>query len=49
MGIPDTVSYMYLGYAVFTVVMGLYLFSLWLRQRNLHADERLLEELEQKE
>lgn len=49
MGIPDTVSYMYLGYGVFTAVMGLYLLSLWLRQRNLRADERLLEELEQKE
>ena len=49
MGYPDTVDYMYLGYAVFTIVMGLYVVSFWLRRRNLEADERLLDELEQKE
>ena len=47
--IPDTVSYMYLGYAVFTVVMGAYLASLFLRFRNLEQDIEVLQELEHKE
>lgn len=43
---PDTTNYLVLGYTVFTVVMGLYLVSLVLRQRNLKRDLELMKELE---
>jgi len=46
---PDTTNYMILGYAVFTVVMALYLVSLVVRQRNLKRDLELMEELEAKD
>jgi hypothetical protein len=35
------------GYTVFTVVMAVYLLSLFVRSRNLHRDLTALESLEQ--
>jgi len=46
---PDTTNYLILGYVVFGLVMGLYLISLVVRQRNLQRDLELLEELEAKD
>jgi len=43
---PDTTNYLILGYAVFFIVMMIYLFSLYWRGRNLKQDVELLEELE---
>ena len=43
---PDTSGYMIAGYAVAFIVMGLYVFSLYLRNRNLQQDLTLLEEME---
>jgi hypothetical protein len=47
--IPDTTNYMILGYVVFTVVMAIYLASLYIRFRNLKQDLEVLEELEEQE
>lgn len=44
---PDTTNYLILGYAVFSVVMVVYLFSFFVRNRNLKQDIELLEELDQ--
>jgi hypothetical protein len=46
---PETTDYMILGYVVFTVVMAIYLASLYIRFRNLKQDLEVLEELEDKE
>ena len=46
---PDTSGYMIAGYAVAFIVMGLYVFSLYLRNRNLQQDLTLLEEMEKSE
>jgi hypothetical protein len=35
---PDTSAYMIAGYVVFAVIMGVYLVSLRIRQRNLKRD-----------
>jgi hypothetical protein len=43
---PDTSGYMIAGYAIAFIVMGLYVFSLYLRSRNLHQDMTMLEEME---
>jgi len=43
---PDTSGYMIAGYAIAFIVMGLYVFSLYLRSRNLHQDVNVLEEME---
>ena len=48
-GTPDTSSYMIAGYVVSFVVMGLYLASIWLRNRNLKRDLSMLEEMEKAE
>lgn len=40
---PDTSLYMIAGYAVFTLIMAIYLLSLWLRRRNLEQDLSALE------
>lgn len=40
---PDTSGYMIAGYAVAFIVMGLYLLSLYLRNRNLERDVEALE------
>ena len=41
---PDTSAYMIGGYAVFAVVMTIYLASLYLRTRNLRRDLDMLED-----
>ncbi len=46
---PDTSGYMYLGYGFLFVAMGLYLASLYLRQRSLKRDLELMEDMEKKE
>jgi hypothetical protein len=43
---PDTSGYMIAGYAIAFIVMGLYVYSLYLRSRNLHQDMTMLEEME---
>lgn len=45
---PDTTNYMIGGYAVFFIVMILYLSSLIVRYRNLKQDLNTLDEMEQK-
>lgn len=46
---PDTSGYMIAGFVVSFVVMGLYVASLYLRNRSLHTDKALLEEMEKAE
>ena len=46
---PDTSGYMIAGYAIFFVVMAVYLASLFIRWRNLNQDLRMLEELEEEQ
>jgi len=43
---PNTINFMILGFAVIFGVIAAYLGSLMLRFRNLHQDERMLDELE---
>ena len=43
---PDTTNYLILGYAVFSIVFVIYLFSLFVRSRNLKQDIELLQELD---
>jgi hypothetical protein len=40
---PDTSAYMIAGYAIFFVLMLIYLASLFIRSRNLNADLTVLE------
>ena len=44
---PDTSGYMIAGYAVAFLVLGLYVASIYIRNRNLHQDMAMLEELEE--
>jgi len=44
--IPDTSGYMILGYTVAFTVMTLYVFSLYIRNRNLQRDLSMLDELD---
>ena len=46
---PDTSGYMIAGFVVSFLVMGLYVASLYLRNRNLNTDKAMLEELEKAE
>ncbi len=48
-GTPDTSEYMIAGYVIAFLVMGLYLASIWLRNRNLKQDLSMLEEMENAE
>lgn len=48
-GPAHTTSYMIAGYAVIFGVMLIYLVSLVVRNRNLHQDLDLLEDLEKKQ
>jgi hypothetical protein len=48
-GTPDTSGYMIAGYVIAFLVMGLYLASIWLRNRNLKRDLSMLEEMEEAE
>ena len=43
---PDTSGYMIAGYAVAFIVMGIYVVSMYLRQRNLDQDMSMLQEME---
>jgi len=43
---PNTISYMYLGYAVFSVVFFGYIASYYFRYRSLRRDLEVLKELE---
>ena len=45
----DTNGYYIAGYAIFFIVMGLYLASLFIRDRNLKQEYELLIELDQEE
>ncbi len=47
-GPAQTTGYMIAGYAVIFGVMALYLFSLWLRARNLGQDLETMDELKEK-
>lgn len=44
---PDTVDYMIAGFAVIFGVIGIYLVSFLVRNRNLRKDLELLEEIDQ--
>jgi hypothetical protein len=48
-GTPDTSEYMIAGYVIAFLVMGLYLASIYLRNRNLKQDLSMLEEMEKTE
>jgi hypothetical protein len=48
-GPANTQAYFIAGHAVIFGVMAIYVFSLWLRGRNLRQDEAMLEELERQE
>jgi hypothetical protein len=45
---PDTSGYMIAGYAVAFIVMGLYILSLYLRNRNLNQDLSMLDEMDKR-
>ncbi|MGE5249573.1 MAG: hypothetical protein ACM3QS_05110 [Bacteroidota bacterium] len=46
---PNTSAYMIAGYAIFFVVMIIYLASLVIRWRNLNQDLRMLEDMEKEQ
>jgi len=46
---PDTWNYFWLGFGITLTVLGLYVFSLWARQRNLERDLKVLQSLENSE
>ena len=46
---PDTSGYMIAGYVVTFVIMGIYVASLYLRNRNYQQDIAMLEEIEKAE
>jgi hypothetical protein len=43
---PDTSGYMIAGYAITFLVMALYVASIYVRNRNLHQDMTILQELD---
>lgn len=45
---PDTSAYMIAGYIVAFLVMGIYVLSLYIRNRNLKRELEILEEIEEK-
>ncbi len=45
--IPDTSNYMIAGFAFTFVVMGIYVFSMYLRNNNLKRDAETLESLKE--
>ncbi len=45
---PDTLNYMIGGYIVFTVVMVIYLVSLFVRWNGLKREQEMLDELKKK-
>ncbi len=46
---PDTSTYMIAGYVFFFVVMGIYVFSMYLRNSNLKRDAETLESIQAEE
>ena len=48
-GPAETTNYMILGFVVIFGAMLAYVISLWVRNRNLHKDIELLEQLEEQE
>jgi hypothetical protein len=48
-GPAETTDYMIMGYAVLFIVLGIYLASLYVRNRNLTRDADLLLEIEAQE
>jgi len=45
---PDTSGYMIAGFIIAFLTMGLYVLSVYLRNKNLHRDLETLEELDTK-
>ena len=45
---PDTSGYMIAGFVISFLTMGLYVLSIYLRNKNLHRDLETLEELDTK-
>lgn len=45
---PDTSTYMIAGFVISFVTMGIYVLSLYLRNRNLNQDVETLEALDEK-
>ena len=45
---PDTSNYMIAGFVISFLTMGLYVLSVYLRNKNLHRDLETLEELDTK-
>ena len=45
---PDTSSYMILGYSIAFFVMGIYVFSMYIRNRNLKRDLETYQSMESK-
>jgi hypothetical protein len=45
---PDTSTYMFAGYIIAFLVMGIYIFSLYIRTKNLKAELEVLETVTQK-
>ena len=43
---PDTSGYMIAGYAIAFILMALYVTSIYLRNRNLHQDLTMLEDMD---
>ena len=48
-GPAETFTYMLMGFIVILGVLGLYLFSIGIRIRNLHRDQEVLASLEARE
>ncbi len=46
---PDTSFYMILGYLVSFITMGIYIASLYIRNRNLKRDMEMLESIQAEE
>jgi len=43
---PDTSAYMIAGFVVTFLIMGIYVLSLYIRNRNLKSDLEILEDIE---
>ena len=48
MDTPDTSTYMIAGFVISFLTMGIYVLSLYLRNRNLNQDMETLESLDEK-
>jgi hypothetical protein len=43
---PDTSGYMIAGYLITFIILGVYVASMYLRNRNYHEDMNVLEEMD---